>query len=95
MQPHSFSKRQLAAIALMLDEEEKNASMSDKKKSMRQIHLISLAVALWPPPDKQDELVNSKVRELIKKPCRLCFEELTVYTILFRNQNTTTINDLE
>jgi hypothetical protein len=32
MQPHSFSKRQLAAIALMLDEEEKNASLSDKKK---------------------------------------------------------------
>jgi hypothetical protein len=33
-QPHSFSKRQLAAIALMLDEEEKNASLSDKKKHM-------------------------------------------------------------
>jgi hypothetical protein len=31
MQPHSFSKRQLAAIAL-IDEEEKNASVSDKKK---------------------------------------------------------------
>jgi hypothetical protein len=26
MQPHSFSKRQLAAIALVLDEEEKNAA---------------------------------------------------------------------
>jgi hypothetical protein len=34
MQPHSFSKRQLAAIALMLDEEEKNASLGDKKKRM-------------------------------------------------------------
>ena len=34
MQPHSFSERQLAAIALMLDEEEKNASLSDKKKLM-------------------------------------------------------------
>jgi len=33
-QPHSFSKRQLAAIALMLDEEEKNAALSDKKKRM-------------------------------------------------------------
>jgi hypothetical protein len=32
MQPHSFSKRQLAAIALMLDDEEKNAALSDKKK---------------------------------------------------------------
>jgi hypothetical protein len=32
MQPHSFPKRQIAAIALMLDEEEKNASLSDKKK---------------------------------------------------------------
>jgi hypothetical protein len=31
MQPHSFSKRQLAATALMLDEE-KNAALSDKKK---------------------------------------------------------------
>jgi hypothetical protein len=29
MQPPSFSKRQLAAIALMLDGEEKNASLSD------------------------------------------------------------------
>jgi hypothetical protein len=34
MQPHSFSKRQLAAIALLLDEEEKNAALSDKKKRM-------------------------------------------------------------
>jgi len=34
MQPHSFSKRQLAAMALMLDEEEKNASLSDKMKRM-------------------------------------------------------------
>jgi len=34
MQLHSFSKRQLAAIALMLDEEEKNAALSDKKKCM-------------------------------------------------------------
>jgi hypothetical protein len=34
MQPHSFSKRQLAAIALMLDEEGKNAALSDKKKRM-------------------------------------------------------------
>jgi hypothetical protein len=34
MQPHSFSKRQLAAIALMLDEEGKNAVLSDKKKRM-------------------------------------------------------------
>jgi hypothetical protein len=34
MQPHSFSERQLIAIALMLDEEEKNASLSDKKKLM-------------------------------------------------------------
>jgi hypothetical protein len=34
MQPHSFSKRQLAAIALMLDEEEKNVVLSDKKKRM-------------------------------------------------------------
>jgi hypothetical protein len=32
MQSHSFSKRQLAAIALMVDEEEKNASLGDKKK---------------------------------------------------------------
>jgi hypothetical protein len=35
MQAHSFSKRQLVAIALMLDEEEKNASASDKKKRIR------------------------------------------------------------
>jgi len=34
MQPHSFSKRQLAAIALMLDEEEKNAALSHIKKRM-------------------------------------------------------------
>jgi hypothetical protein len=34
MQLHSFSKRQLAAIALMFDEEEKNVSQSDKKKCM-------------------------------------------------------------
>jgi len=34
MQPHSFSNRQLAAIALMLDEEEKYAALSDKKKRM-------------------------------------------------------------
>jgi len=33
-QPHSFSKRHLAAIALMLDEEEKNISLSDKIKLM-------------------------------------------------------------
>jgi hypothetical protein len=34
MKRHSFSKRQLAAIAFMLDEEEKNAALSDKKKRM-------------------------------------------------------------
>jgi hypothetical protein len=34
MQPHSFSKPQLAAIEFMLDEEEKNAALSDKKKRM-------------------------------------------------------------
>ena len=34
MQPHSFSERQLAATALMLDEEEKNAALRDKKKRM-------------------------------------------------------------
>jgi len=34
MQPHSFSKRQLAAVALMLHEKEKNAALSDKKKRM-------------------------------------------------------------
>jgi hypothetical protein len=33
-QTHSFSKRQSAAIALMLDEEEKNVALSDKKKRM-------------------------------------------------------------
>jgi len=34
MQPYSFSERQLAATALMLDEKEKNAALSDKKKRM-------------------------------------------------------------
>ena len=34
VKPHSFSKRQLAAIALMLDVEEKNAALSDKKKGV-------------------------------------------------------------
>jgi len=34
MQPLSFSKRQLAEIALMLDDEEKNTALSDKKKRM-------------------------------------------------------------
>jgi hypothetical protein len=34
MQTHLFSKRQLAATALMLDEGEKNAALSDKKKRM-------------------------------------------------------------
>jgi len=34
MQPLSFSIRQLAAIALIIDEEEKNASLSDKMKHM-------------------------------------------------------------
>jgi len=34
MQPHSFSKRQLAATALMLGEEEKSAALSDRKKLM-------------------------------------------------------------
>ena len=33
-QRHSFAKRQLAAIALMLDEEEKDAALSDRKKRM-------------------------------------------------------------
>ena len=61
--------------------------------SLRQVHLISLAVGLWPPPDKQDALVNSIIRELIKKQCSLCFEESKVYTILFRKQNTRKIND--
>jgi hypothetical protein len=32
--PIRFSKRQLAAIVLMLDEEEKNSALSDKKKHM-------------------------------------------------------------
>jgi hypothetical protein len=34
MQPHSFYKGQLAAIAIMLDEEEKNVYQIDKKKRM-------------------------------------------------------------
>jgi hypothetical protein len=34
IRPHSFSKRQLSTITLMLDEEEKNAALSDKKKRM-------------------------------------------------------------
>jgi hypothetical protein len=34
MQSHSFSKRQLAAIELILDEEEKNVALSYKKKRM-------------------------------------------------------------
>jgi hypothetical protein len=34
MQPHSFSKRQLTVIALILNEEEKNAALSDEKKRM-------------------------------------------------------------
>jgi len=34
MQHHSFSIRQLAAIALIIDQEEKNASLSDKMKHM-------------------------------------------------------------
>jgi hypothetical protein len=34
MQSHSFSKRQLAPTALMLDEEEKNAALSNNKKHM-------------------------------------------------------------
>jgi hypothetical protein len=34
VQPHMFSKRQLTAIAEMLDEEQKNVGQSDKKKSM-------------------------------------------------------------
>ena len=33
MQPHAFSRRELAAIALMLDEEVKNAALSDKKEA--------------------------------------------------------------
>jgi hypothetical protein len=35
MQPYLFSKRQLTAIALMLDGEEQNAGLSDNKKRMR------------------------------------------------------------
>jgi hypothetical protein len=34
MKRHLFSKRQLVARAFMLDEEEKNAALSDKKKHM-------------------------------------------------------------
>jgi len=34
MQLPFFSKRQLAAIALMLDKEEKNPALIDKKKCM-------------------------------------------------------------
>jgi len=34
MQLHLFSKRQLAKMPLMLDEEEKNAALSDKKKRL-------------------------------------------------------------
>jgi hypothetical protein len=34
MQPHSFSERRLAAIALVLNDEERNAALSDKKKRM-------------------------------------------------------------
>jgi hypothetical protein len=34
MQTHWFFKRQLATIVLMLDDEEKNVSFSDKKKRM-------------------------------------------------------------
>jgi hypothetical protein len=34
MQPHSFSKTELAATGLMLNEEEKSAALSDKKKRM-------------------------------------------------------------
>jgi hypothetical protein len=32
MQPHSFSKRRLSAIALMLGEEERNSALSDKNE---------------------------------------------------------------
>jgi hypothetical protein len=34
MQPHSFSKRRLAVIGLILDEEEKHGALSYKKKRM-------------------------------------------------------------
>jgi hypothetical protein len=34
LQPLSFSKRQLSTIALVLDEEEKNAALSDIKKRL-------------------------------------------------------------
>ena len=63
--------------------------------SLWQAHLIFLVVARWPPPDKQDELVNSIIEEIIKQQCPLCFEELKVYIILFRNQNTSRTKDLE
>jgi hypothetical protein len=33
MRPHSFSKRQLAAIDLILDEEDKNVAQSNKKEA--------------------------------------------------------------
>jgi hypothetical protein len=38
MQPHSFFERELRAIALMLDTEEKNVSQSDKKKKRMWVH---------------------------------------------------------
>jgi hypothetical protein len=34
MRPHSFSKRQLAAITLILDEEDKNLAQINKKMRM-------------------------------------------------------------
>jgi len=34
MLPHSFSKRKLTTLSFMLDEEEKNVTLSDKKKRM-------------------------------------------------------------
>jgi hypothetical protein len=34
IQPYSFSKKKLVALALMLDEEEQNSALSDKKKRM-------------------------------------------------------------
>jgi hypothetical protein len=40
MQPHSFSKRQLVVITLMLDEEEKNATLSDAKGTMKRASSI-------------------------------------------------------
>jgi hypothetical protein len=45
MQPHSFFKDKLAAIALVLDEEEKNADLRDKKKRMW-VHKISPPLSL-------------------------------------------------